>query len=170
MEKGFKTKMELVYRRKSDIKGNGAQKEICFYLEKLIHVFYQVFSAFHIQIPIFFSFNIIMPMKSVIIGFKSIFGTILLWMTGCHVIAVLTAILRTVPFDVGQAVALEATKDCLFLGVRIWMEGWLGDGWYWLNRLGLNFIGVIKMLTKFRLSDAVEVVIDLPSEGVLTFL
>ena len=57
------------------------------------------------------------------------------------------------------------------------MEGWSGGRWYRLSRLcygdrwsGLNFIGVIKTSTKFRLSDGVEVVINLPSEGVFPFL
>ena len=60
-----------------------------------------------------------MPTESVVIGFKSVFGAILLGMTGCHIIAVLTVISRAVPFDVGQAVALEAMKDCLLSGIRI---------------------------------------------------
>ena len=57
------------------------------------------------------------------------------------------------------------------------MEVWSGGGWYRLSRsyyedgwLGLNFIRVIKTSTKFWLSDGVEVVINLPSEGMFPFL
>ena len=163
--------MELVYRRKSDIKGNlSLFREIHTCL--LPGVFSIPHSDSHLLLLQYHNAH-----GFIIIGFKSIFGAILLWMARCHIIVVSTAILRTVPFDVGQAVTLEAMKDCLFLGVRIWTEVWSGGRWYWLSRLccedrwsGLNFIGVIKMSTKFVLSDGVEVVIDLLSEGVFPFL
>ena len=135
-----------------------------------------MFSAFPIQIPIFFSSDIVMPTESIIIDLKSVSGAILLGMAGCHVIAVLTVILRAVPFDVGQTVALEATEDCPLPGVGIGMEDWSGCGWYQLSRsccgngwLGINFIWVVKASMEFGLNDGVEVVIDLLLEGVFLF-